>query len=109
LHAGAGALYAVVTGFTRVGVGSNGIHPQSGKYTSTQLWALLVLIEYCPVAASRSPVAKPTTTREGIPSLRSMTAIAVENCWQNPALDTVRKSMIDRVPPCSGVSTVYVN
>jgi hypothetical protein len=50
------------------------------------------------------PAAKPTTTRASMPIERSITAMAVENCWQKPSFDTVRNSRIERVPARRGVS-----
>src|ERR1700731_4575933 len=73
------------------GVGSKLTHPYPGKYASTQECALLARTRYCEVRSLNSPVRKPFTTREGMPSVRSMIAIAEAKYSQCPCLRSKRK------------------
>jgi len=53
-----------------------------GKKTSTQSWASVSSTRKLLRSGSRPPGAKPVDTRLGIPSIRSISAIVPENCWQ---------------------------
>ncbi len=63
------------------GVGSNLTHPWEGIHSSTQACALRSRTTTRP-SSRRVPGVNPSTTREGIPSMRAITAIDVENCSQ---------------------------
>ena len=63
------------------GVGSNRTQPTPPKYISGQAcrsWVLKVQVSG-PVLSARR---KPTATREGMPRVRPITAIAAANCSQ---------------------------
>jgi hypothetical protein len=64
------------------GVGSKVTQPMRGKNASTQLWASVSATRKLVLDEVRPPVAKPAATRLGMPSIRSISAIAPENCWQ---------------------------
>jgi hypothetical protein len=66
----------------RPGVGSNGSQPWPSNQTSTQAcasWSVTVQRRF---DASYEPLVKPTATRAGIPSDRSMSVIAPAKYWQ---------------------------
>ena len=56
--------------------------PMPSKYTSTQEWASRSRTRYSPVSRFSDPGEKPVATRAGMPDIRSISAIAPENCWQ---------------------------
>ena len=58
------------------GVGSNGTQPIPLNQTSTHEWASKSRTAYSFVAGSSAPGAKPVATRAGMPSIRSINAIA---------------------------------
>ncbi len=87
----AGVSGRLIGEFVPSGVGSNGIQPLPGKKTSTQLCASRALTKCCRVLSSRTPALKPLICRLGMPSVRSMTFIAVEKSWQYPFLESKRK------------------
>jgi hypothetical protein len=62
------------------GVGSNVVQPTPGKWASTQAWASDVVMRRA--SPSTVPAVKPTATRAGTPTARSITAIADANCSQ---------------------------
>ena len=62
------------------GVGSKISQPWPGNHASTHAWASEVLIERW--SPSAVPPVKPTATRAGTPTARSITAIAAANCSQ---------------------------
>ena len=64
------------------GVGSNVTQPIPSNHTSIHEWASRSRTTYSCVLLSSVPGAKPATTRDGIPSIRSISAAAPENCWQ---------------------------
>ena len=64
------------------GVGSKGTQPMPAKNTSTHEWASSARIFQVPDTGSYDAGAKPDATRAGIPSMRSSSVIAPENCWQ---------------------------
>jgi hypothetical protein len=66
----------VASSSPRPGVGSNGIHPNSGNQTSTQAWAFVSLTTHSLSSFDYSPLVNPTATREGTPRSLSMSAIA---------------------------------
>ena len=74
----------------RPGVGSNGIQPSPANQTSTQACASWSVTTHVP--PSLIPLVKPTATRAGIPSIRSMAAMAPAKCWQYPAFVRVTKA-----------------
>ena len=63
-------------------MGSKVTQPMSVKYTSTQEWASRSRTRNSPVSRFSEPGEKPDTTRAGMPDIRSISAIAPENCWQ---------------------------
>ena len=75
-------------------MGSNGTHPYEGKSTSTHACAFFVVTVSRSPEPAGSPGVKPTATLAGMPSVRSITAIALENCWQKPTLVCSRNSSI---------------
>ena len=56
-----------------------------------------------------SPGVKPTASLAGMPSVRSITAIALANCWQKPVLVSVRNSSIASSLVEPGTVSSYVN
>ena len=64
----------------RPGVGSNGSQPQPSNQASTHAWALWSVTVQTP--SSQEPLVKPTATRAGMPSRRSISAIVPAKCWQ---------------------------
>ena len=64
------------------GVGSKVTQPIEGKKTSTQSCASVSSTRKLLRSGSRPPGAKPVATRLGMPSMRSISAMAPENCWQ---------------------------
>ena len=89
------------------GVGSNSTQPVPGKYASTQACASEVRIER--KSSTAVPPVNPTATRAGMPTARSITAIAEENCSQYPARPTVRNSTRASSPPGGAVCRLYRN
>src|SRR5580692_5969628 len=89
------------------GVGSKLIHPKPAKYTSTQECALLARTRYCEVRSLNSPVRKPFTTREGIPTTRSMIAIEDAKYSQCPSLRSKRKLATGSRGTVRGSCSVY--
>ena len=59
------------------GVGSKFTQPWPGKYTCTQLCALVPSTSHTWRCASKCPWLKPLTTRAGRPSIRAMIVMAV--------------------------------
>ena len=66
----------------RAGVGSNGTHPMPVNQTSTHECASRSRTRNSPESLLNEPGAKPAATRAGMPAMRSMSAMAPENCWQ---------------------------
>src|ERR1700733_12393105 len=89
------------------GVGSKLIHPYPGKYASTQECALLARTRYCDVRSLNSPVRKPFTTRDGMPSVRSIIAIEEAKYSQCPCLRSKRKLATGSRGTVRGSCSVY--
>ena len=66
----------------RAGVGSNGTQPMPVNQTSTHEWASRSRTRYSRVSLLYEPGEKPAATRAGMPAMRSISAMAPENCWQ---------------------------
>ena len=64
------------------GVGSNGTQPMPVNQTSTHECASRSRTRYSRVSLLYEPGEKPAATRAGIPDMRSISAMAPENCWQ---------------------------
>src|SRR3954463_1978258 len=64
------------------GGGANGPQPILLNQTSTHEWASRSRTRYSFATWSKLPGVKPPATRAGMPSIRSISAIAPENCWQ---------------------------
>lgn len=87
-----------------MGVGSNASHPYVGNSTSTHAWSSSVVTIHAPVLGSRCPGVYPSAIRVGNPSVRSMMAMALANCWQKPRLVSVRNWRIVNESPRAGTS-----
>src|SRR5205823_770749 len=83
-------MYVTIAGLDFPGVGSNGSQPYPSNGTSTHACRSVVMTLQV-LAATWFPPAYPIATRAGIPSERNITAIAAENCCQNPFFPFSRK------------------
>src|SRR5258708_2188455 len=89
------------------GVGSNSTQPSPGMNASTQEWASLARIRYCDDTSLNSPPENPFTTRDGMPRLRSITAIEDAKYSQCPWRRTKRKFAIGSCGVVLGSCKVY--
>ena len=80
------------------GVGSKRTQPSCGNHSSGQAWASRSPTDISPELFA-VPGVKPTATREGIPRVRAIEAIAKEKWMQNPSLSRRNRAMASEPLP----------
>ncbi|GAA3237862.1 hypothetical protein GCM10020256_57720 [Streptomyces thermocoprophilus] len=91
----------------RLGVGSNRVQPTPSKYSSGQACASFSPT-FTEPSACGVPGAKPTATRDGMPSVRAIAAIANEKWMQKPCLSRRKRAIAPESLPTS-TSVSYWN